>query len=171
MVGFTGSRHLAQSHFPLVARVVAGFAGQGCAVGCAAGLDKAVRLAAPAASLQVFRASRFGPGPAVSRLVKRSVAMVQAVAASPSPFMVGFVSVACPPGVAPSPVAGQCFCGGGSGSWATLALAAGLGVPLVVFWCGPGAPLLPGWGSWVAAAGPLAGGWQFAPGVGQSSLF
>ena len=33
MVGFTGSRNLAQSYFSLVSRVVAGFAGQPLAVG------------------------------------------------------------------------------------------------------------------------------------------
>jgi hypothetical protein len=165
MVGFTGSRNLAQSYFPLVSRVVAGFAGQQLAVGCAAGADKAVRLATP--GVQVFRVSQFGTGRYA--FARRSAALVQAVAGSSSPLLVGFVGGPCPAGVVPSPQASTCFNGGGSGTWATLALAAGLGVPVVVFWCGSGPANLPPWGQWSACSGHLAGGWQLLP--AQLALF
>ncbi len=168
VVGFSGSRHLAQSHFSLVSRVVAGFSGHSLAVGCARGADQAVRLAAPGA--QVFYASAFGSGRA--SFVRRSAALVQAVAASSSPCLVGFVAGPCPASVVPSPSVSACFCGSGSGSWATLALAAGLGVAVVVFWCGPGPVLLPGWGgSWRPGLVGLAGGHRFMPGAVQQSLF
>jgi hypothetical protein len=166
MVGFTGSRNLAQSYFPLVSRVVAGFAGQPLAVGCAAGADQAVRLAAP--GVQVFQASAFGAGR--HAFVKRSVALVQAVAGSSSPLIVGFVGGSCPAGLVPSPQVSRCFNGSGSGTWATLALATGLGVPVAVFWCGSGVSQLPAaWGQWGSASGHLAGGWHLAP--VQSALF
>ncbi len=168
MVGFTGSRHLSRSFFPLVARVVSGHQGHPLAVGCAAGADLAVRIAAPGA--RVFRASAFGSGR--QSFARRSAALVQAVAASPSPLLVGFVSSPCPAGIVPSSSPSRCFCGGGSGSWATLALAAGLGVPVVVFWCGSGPLALPaGWGSWLAASASQAGGWRLSPRAVQPSLF
>ena len=170
MVGFCGSRSLSRSFWPLVSRVVAGFAGQPCAVGCAAGADLAVRSAAPCARVFSVAGGQFGSGRAA--FARRSSALVHAVFRSRSPLFVGFVCGPCPSGVVPAPSARACFCGGGSGSWASLALAAGLGVPVVVFWCASGPPALPaGWGSWVAASGGLVGGWRLVPGAVQSSLF
>ena len=167
-VGFTGSRSLPASFRVLVASAVAGLAPAPVVVGCAAGADAFVRSAAPGA--RVFRAASFA-GPWRGRLAARSAAMVRFVAASPSPLLVGFVSGSCPAGLVPSPAASACFAGVGSGSWASLALAAGLGVPVVVFWCGPGPVALPpAWGSWVAAGGPLVGGWRLVPPAVQLSL-
>lgn len=168
MVGFTGSRSLSGSFFPLVAGVVAAVGGSGVAVGCANGLDSLVRGACPSA--RVFRAVSFGGG--VPGLVRRSAALAQFVAGAPSPQFVGFVAGACPAGLVPSSSSSRCFAGFGSGTWSTLALAAGLGVPVIVFWCGALPPVLPvGWGSWVVAPGPLGslGGWSLVP--AQSRLF
>jgi hypothetical protein len=183
MVGFTGSRSLSSQFAPLVGSIVAAVSGP-VAVGCAPGADTLVRSAAGARA-QVFRASAFAqPGaPFSAALVARSVALVRAVAASPSPLMVGFVSAPCPAGLFPSPQPSACFCGRGSGSWATLALAVGLGVPVRVFPCGFAAASLPAsWGVWSSVSGPpvagrpaalaaWAGAWQLQPAVSQPSLF
>lgn len=169
LVGFTGSRRLSSAFAPLVGAVVASVVagGHGVAVGCAAGADQLVRQAAPGAL--VFSASSFAaPGlPPRAALVARSAALVAAVAASaPGAALVGFVASPCPAGLMPSPRAGACFAGRGSGSWASLALAAGLGVPVVVFCCGV-PPVLPAWpgGTWAPAApsGVWAAGWRWWP--------
>jgi hypothetical protein len=162
VVGFSGGRRLPVAFRPLVAGVVASVlaAGRSVAVGCAPGADLFVRAAAPGAV--VFAASAFGSGPAA--FAARSVALVRAVAAGgPGSGFVVFPAVPCPAGLAPSASPAACFCGLGSGSWASAAFAAGLGVPLVVFPCGFSA--LPPWGVWrpAAAAGAWARGFLLVP--------
>jgi hypothetical protein len=164
LAGFSGSRVLPASFAGLVSAVVgaAVASGLGVAVGCASGADALVRSAAPGA--RVFRASAFGSGR--TALVRRSVALVRAVAVSGSGArFFGFVVGPCPRSVSPSASSSACFCGGGSGSWASLAFAVGLGLPVVVFWCGSGAPALPAWwgGSWAPASVGGVAGWRFVP--------
>jgi len=171
LVGFEGSRRLSPSFRPLVVRIVRGVLGQGrgVATGCAAGADALVRSAAGDQALVFSVASgQWGRGRAA--FARRSAALVRAVVASgPGASFVAFVSAPCPAGIAPArswrsgrPV---------SGSWSALALAAGLGLPVYVFWCGSGKPALPAaWGSWSpVAAGPFAGGWELGP--AQLELF
>jgi hypothetical protein len=139
-------------------------AGRGVAVGCAPGADLLVRSAAgPAAS--VFSVAALGLSSAgCGGFAARSVALVRAVAASgPGAGLVVFVSRPCPSGLLPCSAP---FSGLGSGSWASAALAAWLGLPVVVFWCGGSLPFsaaaaLPlSWGCWSpVASGPFAGGW------------
>ena len=120
-IGFTGTRH---AHL-----VPAGLAGvvhrlshlPGL-VGCAAGADQVVRQQHPAA--QVFTSQ----GPRGWQFALRSISMVQALAASPSPALVVAPGAPCPASVTPSASSGACFNGSGSGTWATAAYAAGLGV-------------------------------------------
>ena len=121
-------------------------------VGCAPGLDSATRSVFPLAV--VFRASSFGSGAA--SFARRSVAVVQAVAGVSGAVWVSFPGVSCPAGLLPSSAPGSCFCGLGSGSWASLALAVGLGVRCFVFL--PSGVVPPsGWG-FVS----LGGGWYQA---------
>jgi hypothetical protein len=165
LIGFCGSRSLSVSWLPLVRRAVGGAlaSGRGVGVGCAAGADRLVRLAAGGrARVWSVSSGRWGSGRGA--FAARSCALVRACAGSgPGAGFVGFVSSPCPAGLLPSPVPARCFSGLGSGSWASLALAAGLGLPVVVFWCGPGAPgaVLPlSWGVWSpVSSGPFAGGW------------
>ncbi len=166
MVGFTGSRALSPARSALVGRVVAAVLarGQAVAVGCAAGADQFVRQAAPEATVFAVASGRWGTGRAA--YAARSAAMVRAVAASgPGAGLVGFVAGPCPAGIRPA----RSWRAGSppSGSWSTLALAAGLGLPLVVFWCGPGPAQLPAWpgGAWSAAApaGLWAAGRRWVP--------
>ena len=158
VVGFSGGRRLSPAFRPLVSGVVARVlaAGRSVAVGCAAGADGFVRGAAPAA--RVFAASAFGSGRA--SFARRSSALVAAVAAGgPGSGLVVFPAAPCPPGLRPSSSVSACFCGLGSGSWASAALAAGLRVPLVVFPCGFSA--LPLWGVWrPAGSGAWSGGFR-----------
>ena len=163
-VGFCGSRSLVCS--PLVAPVVGSVlaSGRGVAVGCAAGADALVRAAAPGCA--VFSVAAFPGLPARAALAARSAALVSAVAASgPGAAFVGFVaSGPCPAGLVPARSASRCFAGFGSGSWASLAFAAGLGLPVMVF------PSLPGWlpaawGAWSPAAvsGVWSAAWRLTP--------
>lgn len=160
LVGFSGSRSLpgyfAGEVGAVVASVVA--SGRGVAVGCAPGLDSLVRSACPGA--QVFRAGSSLP----SALVSRSISFVRAVAGSgPGSGLVVFPGCPCPAGLRPSAVPSRCFCGLGSGSWASAALAVGLGVSLVVF--GVSRSQLPAsWGSWIpAGSGCWSGGFRLVP--------
>ena len=155
VVGFSGSR----SSVPAVASSVAALVSCPVAVGCARGVDSFFRDQFPAA--QVFSVSDFGSGRGA--FAARSVAFVQSLAAD-SGILVSFPSSACPVGLLPSASSSRAFCGSGSGSWASLALAVGSGVPCFVF--APfGVPR--GWG-FVACGG----GWfSFTPATVQASLF
>ena len=153
VVGFSGGRRLPAAFRPLVSGVVGAVlaAGRSVAVGCAGGADSFVRAAAPGAA--VFAVASFGAGR--SAFARRSAALVASVAAGgPGSGLVVFPSAPCPAGLLPSPRSSACFCGLGSGSWASAAFAAGLGLPLVVFPCGFSA--LPPWGAWR----PLSGAWS-----------
>lgn len=122
------------------------------AVGCARGLDSLVRSAFPSAS--VFRAASFGSGS--SAFARRSVALVSSLSSARFSVFVSFPAVACPAGLFPSSSSRACFCGLGSGSWASLAFAVGSGVPSFL-WLPSGVLPPVGWG-FVA----LGGGWFFA---------
>ncbi len=128
-VAFSGSR-LSGSPAAASCRAflpsLASFSGS-VGVGCASGVDALVRSAFPLAS--VFRVSSFLVGGRVARasFALRSSALVQWVAASGG-LLVAFPAAACPAGVAPS----GSFRGFGSGTWGSVALALGLGVPVLV---------------------------------------
>jgi hypothetical protein len=98
-------------------------------------------------------------------LVGRSVQMVERLGEETTLcLLVGFPGKPCPPRVSPSARATECFNGSGSGSWATLAYAAGQGIDLLV-WLDPGATLdarpipPPWWGAW----DDLGAGWWYRP--------
>jgi hypothetical protein len=165
LVGFGGSRALSSSWCAAVASVVASVvgAGRGVAVCSGGGASAFVRAACPSAV--VFAPAFAGVG----ALPARASACVRACAASgPGSGWVAFVSGPCPAGVVPA----SAWRSGrpASGSWAEVALAVGLGLPVVVFWCAPGPVALPAWGgSWVPAGrGVWVSGWRFVP---AASLF
>lgn len=128
-VGFSGSRSLPSSFLPLVAKVLSSLPeGAEVLVGDAKGLDSLVRSLCPQARVFSPRFPRRGGFAARSaELVRESDIL--------------FVSSPCPDGVRPS----RSFRGCGSGSWGSAALAAGLGKPVQVFWCGEGQAVFPSW--------------------------
>lgn len=148
LVGFSGSRSCPQS--VAAALSVAASVGAGCpvVVGCAAGVDGAIRSAFPGA--QVFAAASRLPG----ALAARSAALVGAVVAGSGVLVVcPAAGQACPAGVRP----GSAFSGGGSGSWASAALAVQFGGAVLVWSASP----LP---AWLASVGHSpAPGWWFRP--------
>ena len=161
-IGFSGSRkpspaslsafHWLAGQVPSIALVV---------VGCAPGIDQAARLAFPSA--QVFHASSFGSGR--GSFAARSIACVRSVVASGG-LWASFPAAPCPGGLLPSAKSSKCFYGSGSGTWASLAFAAGSGLPCLVYLpSGLSAP--GGWGLQL-----LAQGWfQHQPLVVQPTLF
>jgi len=164
-VGFSGSRSAVPAGVPAVAAAVAALR---CPVfvGCARGVDAAFRAAFPGAS--VLAASSFGSGR--GSFAARSAACVRAVAVAGAGaagsflggLWVSFPSGPCPVGLLPSASSSRCFCGSGSGSWASLAFAAGSGLPCLVF----GFPPPAAWGF-----APVGGGWFFRGAPVQLSLF
>jgi hypothetical protein len=160
-VGFSGSRSLSGRRAALVRSLAASCAAAGLAVlvGCAAGADRSARLGAPGA--RVFRASAFRRSgvPARASFAARSVAFVRALAASPRPLLVSAPGGPCPARARP----GSAWVSGVGGSWASAALAAGLGVPVAVLLPAGVAPPA-AWGPWaLVSAGPLAGAWFLSP--------
>jgi len=155
-VGFSGSRSCAAAVAAGLSVVALLPSSCSVSVGCAAGLDGAVRAAVPGAV--VFRAASRRPG----ALASRSSALVRSVAAAGGLLVVcPAAGQACPAGVRP----GAAFSGGGSGSWASAALAVQSGCAVLVW-----SASLPAW--LVSAGFAPAPGWWFRPGVSsQGSLF
>jgi hypothetical protein len=108
----------------------------------------------------VFRVSGLGRG----AFAARSAAFVSALAASGG-VLFSFPSAGCPSGLVPAASASRCFSGSGSGSWASLAFAVGLGVPAFV-WLPAGVAPPAAWG-FVSLGG---GWWSLSPSVVQLSL-
>lgn len=143
VVGFSGSRSVVPG---VLGSVLSGLpSGAVVFVGCARGVDGAVRAAVP--GCRVFRVSGSGR----SAFAARSVRFVRALAAGGG-VLFSFPGRACPVGLVPSSDSRACFCGLGSGSWASLALALGLGVPCCV-WLPAGVSVPAGWGLIPVGAG------------------
>lgn len=163
VVGFSGSRSVVPSVCASVVPLVSGRV----LVGCARGVDAAFRGFFPGAS--VFSAASFGSGR--GSFAARSSAVVRAVFAGGGVW-VSFPSPGSfPAGLVPSASSSRAFCGSGSGSWASLAFAVGLGVPCAVF-LGSG-PVPAGFvvpSAWCASS--VGGGWWVCvPSAVQLSLF
>ena len=158
VVGVSGSRSASPGCARAVAWALHQLApGASVVTGCMSGIDRVARSAAPSAL--VFQASRFGRGR--GRFARRSTAVVQHVSRSASALWVSAPGRACPQGLMPSPRSSACFAGFGSGSWASLALALGLGVRALV-WLPVGITPPPSWGLGLACAGQ-AGAWWGTP--------
>ena len=159
VVGFSGSRSVVPERS--VSSAVAALS-PGCRVlvGCAAGVDGFVRSLVPGAEVFAVSSGRWGRGRGA--FAGRSAAVVRAVAAGGGVW-VSFPSGGCPVGLVPSLSQSRCFGGFGSGSWASAAFAAGLGVP-VLLWL-PAGVVPPAWG-FVAGGG----GWFLLAPASQLSL-
>ena len=159
-VGFSGSRLASSCPSSLPGQLAAALpVSVSVLVGCQQGVDAAVRAASY--SPTVFSASTYGSGSWA--YAARSAAMVRVLAAQ------GGVLVALPYGLCPSGVrVSRRFRGCGSGTWGSVALAIGLGVPVILRAPLPGAAV----SAWQAWCGPLAGRFQLVGGVaGQCWLW
>lgn len=148
VVGFSGSRSCPAAVAAALSALPSLPVGGPVLVGCAPGVDAAVRSAVPSA--QVFAAASQRP----AALAARSATMVSAVAGA------GGVLVVCPAAGQPCPAGvrpGSAFSGGGSGSWASCALAVQLGAAVLVWSSAP----LPVW--LVSVGHSPAPGWWFRP--------
>ncbi|AGF53731.1 slr6081 (plasmid) [Synechocystis sp. PCC 6803] len=166
-VGFSGSRSLSPLSVAALRSLSAAVpASASVFVGCAAGADAVGRSLFPSASVFSVSSGQWGAGR--SAFARRSVAVVSAVlsAGGPAGLWCFFPSAGCPVGLLPSARSSRCFCGLGSGSWASAAFALGSGLPLLAF-LPPGVSPPPGWGF-----SSLGGGWWVAhPAAVQLSLF
>lgn len=140
-------------------------AGLRCVVacGCCGGVPALCRLFVSRS--RVFSASAFSGPSVASRLVARSCALVRSVVGVPGALWCSFPLGPCPSVCRP----GAVWCSCGSGSWSSLALAVGLGVPALV-WL-PSSVRFP----WAGAV-CLGGGWWFVDSsvrvsVSQQALF
>ena len=133
LVAFSGSRSLPSSSaaaLRLAASWVAPSAG--VVVGCARGADSLAQSLFPAVRVSVFSVASGRWGSGRSAFARRSAAVVEAAAARGGLWL-SFPVGSCPSVVRPSPSASRCFCGAAAGSWSSLALAVGRGVPALVF--------------------------------------
>jgi hypothetical protein len=146
-VGFSGSRALSAAWAPAVCALLASLPpAVPVLVGDASGADALVRAARPGA--RVFAVAG---GRSAAALVARSVALVRGLAlCGAGACLLALPGGPCPAGVLPA--AGWRSGVSPSGTWSSAALAAGLGVAVLVGWCAPGAPVLPAWprGVWSA---------------------
>ena len=136
VVGFSGSRSPSEKSAAVV-RWAARQCKVPAVVGCARGVDAVVRQCLTRAV--VFSATSQRP----AALARRSASCVQHIA-SGSGLWCFFPASSCPPGLLPSSRSSACFCGSGSGTWASAAFAAGLGVPCLC-WL-PSGVEPPSWG-------------------------
>ena len=158
-VGFSGSRSLSGVPFFRCVTLAGSAVAAGCAVstGCAGGADAAARAGA-CGSVQVFAVASGRWGRGRGAFAGRSAAFVQVFGwRRPHRFWSRFRPVLARRGWS---LVTRWPSGFGSGSWAGVALAVGLGVPVVVFLPPAVAPPA-GWGAWSAVSGwwVLSGGW------------
>lgn len=131
-------------------------------VGCASGIDSIVRASFHGSPhLQVFSVSEFPSLPPRAALAARSARCVEA-----GQFLVAVPSGACPSGVRPS----RSFSGQGSGTWGSVALAAGLGRQCLV-WLPP-VVSPPAWSGfkWSCVESAPGGQWWLVKPVPASSV-
>lgn len=154
VVGFSGSRRPCSVCASALLSFLPSVSAPSVFVCDCVGVDALVRSFFPSSRLRLFSvASRVRWA-----FASRSASFVRSLA-SVGGVLVSFPCRPCPVGLAPSPVVGRCFCGLGSGSWAEICFAVGLGVPVLVFLGSVPAP------SWLR---PVSDGWFVSSSV---SLF
>ncbi|MCF8245527.1 MAG: hypothetical protein K9J37_13635 [Saprospiraceae bacterium] len=155
VVGLSGSRRPSPSLLAAAGGFVSGLVSSAWSgvlvVGCAAGVDQVGRSSGlPSSRLRVFSVA----GLERWQFAQRSAALVSALAAAGG-CLVSFPGGPCPVGLAPCSVWRP---SGGSGSWGSVCMALGLGVPVLLYSPGPVVIAPPAVaGRFVAVAG--AAGW------------
>ena len=132
-VAFCGSRGLIGPDFRHCRETAQYAANLGLIVltGDANGADAAARMGAPSA--RVFYVKQ-GDIPYPAALAIRSVSMIRALAQrEPAALLIAYPDAICPDQLRPSSNPRQCFSGKGSGTWASVCFALGLGLPVLVY--------------------------------------
>jgi hypothetical protein len=166
VVGLSGSRRpspavLAAASSFVSALAVSSWSGQ-LLVGCASGVDEVGRGAFPSA--RVFSAAGSEPW----QFAQRSASLVSALALGGG-CLVSFPDGPCPPGLSPC---SSWRSAGGSGSWGSVCLALGLGVPVLLYCPGPVVLAPPSVAGRFAPVAGAPGWWVSSPLVAvQQSLF
>jgi hypothetical protein len=128
-VGFSGSRHGAP-HKLIHSAISKAHEGATICVGCATGVDEQVRLeVGDNASLRVFRAAEYPGATYPQKLANRSAALVKFLHENDG-CLFALPMKACPNGLFPCT---QWKSAKGSGTWGTIALAVGLGLPTMLW--------------------------------------
>lgn len=128
-IGISGSRRPAPVSLAALAALVAQLpADVPVLVGDAPGVDRRASELLPQA--RVFHVASYGAGSGA--FAARSIACVQACASARGVWC-AFPAGPAPAGLRPSARSSACFAGFGSGTWASLAFALGLGLPAVVY--------------------------------------
>lgn len=140
-VGFSGARSPNEDIAEAVLTVGRFLPKSAVFTGDCRGVDAIVRSAVPYA--RVFRVSNYG------NTAHRSIAMIDELLSFNrqkygSAVLAVFPARSCPSGLVPSSSSGRCFCGKGSGSWASAAYAIGSGLNTVIY-LGSNGKLPPGW--------------------------
>ena len=144
-IAFSGSRSAGPAVLSVVRQLARAVSSYGVPVfaGDAAGVDAAAAQGVSRShggDLRRYVAASRAPW----ALARRSAQMVRELSHVPSAALVAAPCRPCPAGLSPSARSRECFAGFGSGTWASVALAAGLG--LRVFVLHAGAPSgLPAW--------------------------
>jgi hypothetical protein len=182
VVAFGGSRSLSSSFAPLVARVVAALGGGGVSVGCAAGADQAVVVAALAAGLplSVFAVGSssgagFWSGSAPLSLLRSCPSVVWSAGGSAAvPFRARLLRRSLAALAGCSSLVLFLASPSSAGSLAVAGAAVSRGLPVFAFSCGfAGAPLAPRGcaGAWVACVVAGVSAWRWSPAGAQLALF
>lgn len=130
-IAVTGSRKLPASHAPIILATLAELRPAALLTGCAAGADTFAAAAAKDLGIEcrIFYAQHYHASTWTQRLAIRSQAMVQALRAWPGEsLLLGVPFSDCPAGL----TAGKTWQSCGSGTWSTIALAAGLGLRIAI---------------------------------------
>jgi hypothetical protein len=127
--GFSGSRQ-GSDRLALEQAAAAVPPGSQVLVGCARGVDTYFRKRFPAAEVFSVASGRWGQGRGA--YAARSTACVRAVKAAGG-LWVSFPASPCPAGLLPSSSSSRAFGRFSAGTWSSLSLALGLGVPCLVF--------------------------------------
>jgi len=158
-VGFAAWRGSGPAVRARAASLAALAAGRGAALfvpapaGSAPSVASAVLAAVPPSAVSLFSPSFSGRG----ALPARAAASLRALAAAPAPVLLAWPGRSCPASLSgPSRSWSSC----GSGSWSEIALALGLGVPVLLF-SAPAPPWAAASRSW--SSGPLAGALLLSP--------
>jgi len=130
VVGFSGSRSPSRESLMAVGAICCVFPPRPVLVGCARGVDAAVREIFPHAEVFAVRSGLWGF--TRGSFAGRSAALVRALR-DRGGCLLSFPSSECPTGLSPSSSSSRCFGGFGSGSWSSLAFALGLDVPCAVW--------------------------------------